>query len=235
MWRSSTRKSALGCLVCLFLAASLPAQADAVPLAHGGNEKPDSSIESVSNPYYPAQSPGKASVTRQPLHQGISVGYKQIDLPEPIELEGIRLRVAKSVDTPRIKSFAAHEMKDLLKTPRDAGESAGKNPRRKAGEIPLTDQGTTVAVNLTKHITDVGQYEAEVEPAAGIEFKKVVVVMAETETPRLITKLDRPNAWNINRTAAVADGPKGRTLLRVVAKSTGGESRTGEVYIRKAE
>jgi hypothetical protein len=48
-------------------------------------------------------------------------------------------------------------------------------------------------------------------------------------------KLDRPNAWNINRTAAVTNGPKGRTRLRVVAKSTSSQPVAAEVYLRKVE
>lgn len=167
----------------------------------------------------------------QQLHQGVSVGYKQIDRIEPVEVKGIRLRVTDSVDTPRMKSFAAYNMKPEQELREDAGEEAWQ----KVEELLLKDAWKTIDIDLTERIADVGQYEVEIRPAEGVEVKSVVVVMAETEAPRLISKLDRPYAWNINRTAMVTDGLEGRTSLRLVARSSGEGSRESWIHIRNAK
>jgi alpha-L-fucosidase len=165
------------------------------------------------------------------LHKGLSVGYRQIDLIKPTEVKGLRLRITESVNVPQLKSFAAYEITDPRRMPLGANQEAWQ----KAGEHLLTTTWKTIDVDLTEQISDVGQYEVEIKPIEGITLKSVIAVMAETEAPRLITKLDRPYAWNINRTAAVTDGPEGRTALRVVAKSTGDGFRECRIYIRKVE
>jgi hypothetical protein len=105
----------------------------------------------------------------------------------------------------------------------------------KVVDLLLTNTWQTIDVDLTKHIPHVGQYEVEIRPVEGIELSRVVVVMAGTEAPRLITKLDRPNAWNINRTAAVTSAPRGHTSLRLVAKSAGNGSRRSWLYVREMQ
>ena len=53
------------------------------------------------------------------LHQGRSIGYKQIDVIEPVEVRGIRLRVTESVDVPQIVRFAVYEMEEKHQGHRD--------------------------------------------------------------------------------------------------------------------
>lgn len=165
------------------------------------------------------------------LHKGASIGYKQIDLIEPVELGGIRLRAIESVDTPQVKSFAAYEMGDEY----DVSKDEAQGEWQKVSELLLTNTWQTMDVDLTKQIRDTGQYEVEIRPTGEIELKDVLVLLAEAEAPRLITKLDRPNAWNINRTAAVTSGPRGRTSLRLVAKSAGSGTQESWVYLRKMQ
>ena len=125
-----------------------------------------------------------------------------------------------------MRSFAVYEVKSKAQLL----EETKQKEWQKVSDLNLTDKWQTIDVDLTKHIRDVGQFEVEVRPAKDVEVKRAVVVMAEAEAPRLITKLDRPHAWNINRTAVVVDGIQGRTILRLEAKGA-----KAEVYIRLAE
>jgi alpha-L-fucosidase len=162
----------------------------------------------------------------QTLHEGISVGYKQIDVIDPVKVKGVRLTVTKAVDEPQIKSFAVYNAGNKFKVKKD---SAAKNWQM-AADIPLGSTWQFFDVDLTRYIPDVGQYEVEIKPAKDCELKRVVVVMEKVEAPRLITKLNRPNAWNINRTAVVTPDEDGRTILRIEAKG-----KNATVYIRAVD
>ena len=157
------------------------------------------------------------------LHSGSSVGYKQIDLVKPVTVNGVRLKITKSVNEPRVNSFAVY---DVQSGKQSTLESAARE-WSKVTDLEASDTWRKIDIDLTKHITDVGQYEVEIRPSKGVEVKNVVVVMADTEAPRLIRKLDRPNAWNINRTAMVVPGKRGRTVLRLEIKGP-----KASVYIR---
>ena len=45
------------------------------------------------------------------LVDGISIGYKRIDVIDKVAVEGLRLRATRAVDQPVIKSFAAYEVR----------------------------------------------------------------------------------------------------------------------------
>jgi len=102
-------------------------------------------------------------------------------------------------------------------------------------ETRLTNQWQTIDVDLTPYVRAPGQYEVEFRKTGGraaFEVRKAVAVMAGTEAPRLITKLARLHAWNLNRTAQVTAGAKGQTGLRVVARTKGTDPWRGMLYIR---
>ncbi|MFH1740051.1 MAG: alpha-L-fucosidase [bacterium] len=44
------------------------------------------------------------------LVDGVSIGYKRIDVIDPVRVSGLRLRVTEAVDKPVIRSFAAYEV-----------------------------------------------------------------------------------------------------------------------------
>ena len=172
----------------------------------------------------------------QLLVTGLSIGYKRIDVIETAVVEALRLRLVDSVETPFIKSFAAYEVCDP-----SAGNGRRATLTREWTPVAGWKDGTLTAqwqrfdVDLTRHIRKPGQYEVRVQQRGGegtIEIGDVVVVMSETETPRLITSLDEPNAWNINRTAQVTTDEKGRTLLRFKARIVGKQIWRGEIQIR---
>ncbi|MCX6866795.1 MAG: hypothetical protein NTV46_11385, partial [Verrucomicrobia bacterium] len=63
--------------------------------------------------------------------------------------------------------------------------------------------------------------------------RKVMVVVAGTEAPRLITQLKRPTAWILSRTDQVTDDAQGRTTLRLEARKKNTEaSGVSALYIR---
>ena len=59
--------------------------------------------------------------------------------------------------------------------------------------------------------------------------------MARTAAPRLIGKLNRPFAWNLNRTAQVTPDAKGKTALRITVRTRGGRDWHRGMYIRRGD
>jgi alpha-L-fucosidase len=168
------------------------------------------------------------------LLDGSSIGYKRIDVIDTMRVTGLRLRVTAAVDQPVIRSFAAYES---LQRGQATAVSKPAAWQKVAGweEIELTGQWQTVDIDLTPIVRQPGQYEVEFLRTGGdgtLEVQRAVVEMAGTEAPRLITRLDRPLAWNINRTAQVTPDRKGRTVFRVVIRSLGPKPWQGQLRIR---
>jgi len=172
------------------------------------------------------------------LINGISVGYKKIDVFDTVRAEGVRLRVTEAVGTPVIGSLAAYEVTA------HGNASTAPRPENRWKEVAgwkavrLTAQWQILDIDLTPYIPAPGQYELEFRKtgeSGALEVQEVLALMAGTESPHLITKLARPQAWNINRTAQVTSGPQGRTALRIKARATGDSSWKGMLYIRGSE
>ncbi len=172
--------------------------------------------------------------------EGSSVGYKKIDmLQDTIQVQALRLHVTESADTPIIKSFAAYDAPIVSET-KVQDEKSGHVWQKAAGweDLALTKQWETIDIDLTLYIRTPGQYEVEFktdENTANLEISNAVVVMAGTEAPRLIRALDRPHAWNINRTAQVTEDSKGATILRIVARLKENQIWKGQVLIRSVK
>ncbi len=172
------------------------------------------------------------------LVTGLSIGYKRIDVIEEVVASALRLRVTESIDTPVIKSFAAYEVRDPSSQEEGGRTDADDRPWDPVAgwkADALTAGWQTFDVDLTSWIGRPGQYEVRLHPAGGggtLEVRNVVVVMGGTEAPRLITPLDEPKAWNINRTAQVVPGKEGQTLLRFQARIVDGMPWHGELQIR---
>jgi alpha-L-fucosidase len=173
----------------------------------------------------------------QKLLDGISIGYKKIDVIETVQVKGLRLRITHAVDEPIIRSFAAYEVPGAEKLIKD---QAAKDQRWHEIEawkkVELTDQWQTLDIDLTPWIKKPGQYIVELRQSSGQgypDMQKVVVVMDGTESPRLIEDiLDQPCAWYISRTDQVVGNPKAQTLLRLTIRNKAGATGTGRLFIR---
>ncbi len=173
----------------------------------------------------------------KPLLDGESIGYKKIDMIDTVQLSGLRLRVTSAVGEPVLRSFAAYE------APQGEGIPAtvGLEPtpwQRVAGwdRVELSPQWQKVGIDLTSIVRQPGQYEVEFRQTGGggtLEVQSAVVVMANTEAPRLLTRLERPLAWNINRTAQVTPDAKGRTGLRLVVRTKSPKLWQGQLVVRR--
>ncbi len=174
--------------------------------------------------------------TWKKLLNGTSVGHKRIDVIDTVTVQGMRMRVTKAVDEPVIRSLAAYEVAK-------GGQSLSASGRARAGwqevaewrKVRLTEEWRTVDVDLSPYVRIPGQYEVEFRRTGGkaaLEVRRAVAVMAGTEAPRLIAKLNRPHAWNINRTAQVTADAKGKTVLCVEARTRGREPWKGALHIR---
>lgn len=172
------------------------------------------------------------------LARGTSIGYKRIDVIDTMPVEALRLRVTKAVDEPVIKSFAAYEALENAQV-QPAPDSPDSPWQKVAGwkTATLIGEWQTIDIDLTPYIQSPGQYEVALRKTGGqaaLEVREAVVLMGGTEAARLISKLDRPLAWNINRTAQVTADPKGTTVLRLVVRMTGGRDWEGGLHIRSA-
>ncbi len=173
------------------------------------------------------------------LVEGSSVGYKRIDTIDTVHVEGLRLRVTEAVGEPVITSFAAYDVSNPGITAAPSG--ATPNPWQ---EVLTFEPGKwhhewqTVEIDLTQHIITPGQYEVELLKNAGevaLEVSEALPVMAGTKAPRLISPLDRPNAWLIRRTDQVTTGEKGRTTLQLTARLAGVGDWEGQLQLRSIE
>jgi len=179
---------------------------------------------------------GLVEGTWKKLLDGSSIGYRRIDVIDTVLVGALRLRVTKAVDKPVIRSFSAYEVSE--KGQAQVGLSRVDGGWREVAEwkkIRLTDQWQTIDIDLTPHVRAPGQYEVEFRRTGGraaLEVREAVAVIGGTEAPRLITKLARPHAWNINRTAQVTLDPKGQTGLRVMARTKGSDPWRGALHIR---
>ena len=171
------------------------------------------------------------------LVNGQSVGYKRIDVIDTVGVEGLRLRVTKCVDNPVIKRFAAYEAREDARGTADA--DAPDKPWQEVAAwraVTLTEEWQSIDIDLTSHVQRPGQYEVELRKMGGratLEARDVVVLMAGTAAPRLIGKLNRPFAWNVNRTAQVTPDEKGKTALRITVRGRAGRDWHGKMYIRR--
>ncbi|MCP4644195.1 MAG: alpha-L-fucosidase [bacterium] len=181
---------------------------------------------------------GLVQGTWKKLIDGLSVGYKKIDVIDTVNLEAVRLRVTDAVDEPIIASLAAYEALEMGEV---AADGAGPKDWHEIGgwsHAELIGEWQTVDVDLTPFIKTPGLYEVELRQADGgptVEVQRVVVVVAGTEADRLITKLDRGMAWLIRRTDQVTPDERGRTVLRIVARFTGDGEREDRLYVRETQ
>ncbi len=171
------------------------------------------------------------------LLDGVSIGYKKIDVINTVTVEGLRLRVTRDVGEPVIRSFAAYEVVTTDERP-DTGDTKERAWRDvpEWRKVALTEEWKTIDLDLSTYITTPGQYEVELRGTGGQggpEVRKVMVVVAGTEAPRLITQLKRPTAWILSRTDQVTDDAQGRTTLRLEARKKNTEaSGVSALYIR---
>jgi alpha-L-fucosidase len=171
------------------------------------------------------------------LATGSSIGYKRIDVVEPVVVKALRFRATETVDEPVIKSFAAYE--------------AGTRPSAAADEesnlwiviedwkrVRFTRDWQIAEVDLTCAIQRPGQYTVELRKTGGsgtLEVKDAVLLIAGTEAPRLLTPLNQPNAWQLRRTDQVIEGEKGRTALRLTVRLAGDGAWHGDMVIKAME
>jgi alpha-L-fucosidase len=182
------------------------------------------------------------------LVKGISVGYKRIDVIDPVAVEGLRLRVTEAVGEPVIPQFAAYATQGKG-VPTAMPEQAAV-PEQAAGQggpwetvagwngSALTKAWRAFDIELTSYIPQAGQYEVELNPAEGsprLDVRNALVIMGSDEAPRLISPLDRKHAWNINRTDQVTPDAQGATYLRFEARTPGDEPWVGECRIRRMD
>ena len=91
-------------------------------------------------------------------------------------------------------------------------------------------------MDLTPAIRRPGEYRIAVRRTDGdatLETADATLLIAGVEAARLITPLDRPNAWRIRRTDQVTDDEKGRTTLRLRVRYRGGASWRGQMFIKQ--
>lgn len=92
----------------------------------------------------------------------------------------------------------------------------------------------TLQIDLSGGIPVAGQYEVELFKTTGkgsLEIRSAMLVLEGVETPGFARKLDRPNTYNVNRTAAPT-GKKRSTALKLTVRQSEGGNCSGVVRIR---
>lgn len=181
---------------------------------------------------------GKVGDAWRELTTGSSVGYKRIDVVEPVVVEAVRFRATETVDEPVIKSFAAYEAGTRIGTTASGEESNPWVVIEDWKRVRPSENWQTVEIDLTPAIQRPGQYTVELRKTGGsgaLEVKDAVPLIAGTEAPRLLTSLDQPNAWQLRRTDQVIEGERGRTTLRMTLRITGNGAWHGDMVVRAME
>lgn len=170
------------------------------------------------------------------LSRGSSVGRKKIDAFPTTPVERLRLRVTQSPEEPIIREFAAYHVTGGLPQFVTVSATDGADWRLCAkwdlrmnlnGRLPFT-------VDLSAHIPQPGQYEVRIEKTDGSgDFrvdKAVLLYEGEEATPELLTRLEAPNTFNVNRTAQVTQETSSKLRLELVPE--GSADCQGRVLIR---
>ncbi|MEA3365749.1 MAG: hypothetical protein U9Q79_08940, partial [Candidatus Hydrogenedentes bacterium] len=181
---------------------------------------------------------GKIGAMWKELVTGSSIGYKRIDVIQPVVVEAVRFRAIERVDEPVIKSFAAYEAGTRPGTTASSEEKASCLVVEDWKRVRLTHDWQSVEVDLTPYIPRPGQYAVELRKtggSGGLDVKDVVPLIAGTEAPRLLTPLDRSNAWQFRRTDQVIEGEEGRTTLRLTVRLTGNGAWHGDMVVKAIE
>jgi alpha-L-fucosidase len=170
------------------------------------------------------------------LVEGDAIGHKRIDLVETVTVDKLRFRATESVDTPRIRSFAAYEA-PIYKHNFGGADSDWQTVVE--WQKVLTQQTAVHEIDLTPYITAPGQYELKIQQHPWIgtpQYEKVVTVMAGIEEPdkiEAITGGQWHRMWRINRTAAVDDSELGKTVLRIKGKFPSGQDNSLLIMIKR--
>lgn len=180
---------------------------------------------------------GLSNEVWSPVAEGTSIGYKRIDRFDTRTVEALRLRIVEAVDIPRIKRFAAYEAG--MNGPQEQADVKSEWLTVEAWQhVQPTADWQEFDVELTPEIRVPGDYIVEIRKTSGdatLEVESAKLLIAGVEAPRLITPLDRVNAWRILRTDQVTDDERGRTALRLRFRLVGGETWTGEMRLQQAQ
>ena len=173
----------------------------------------------------------------QELTHGISVGRKRIDVFEPATVSKVRLRITKAAAKPLIRKLAVFNVTNVDITSLVA--SVG-NPRHnwKQCETWNTDILKNIPgaweIDLTSYIPQAGQYEVAFVKTGGKNDLEIVsatlIEDGRKALPEMVTRLDQPNTFNVNRTGQIT--PETRIALRVIVSTKNGADSKGIVRIR---
>ncbi|MCB1124944.1 MAG: alpha-L-fucosidase [Verrucomicrobiae bacterium] len=179
---------------------------------------------------------GLADGQWRPLQKGISVGRKKIDLFQPVLVSRVRLRVTRAAAEPIIRRLAVHYVAGI-----PTGALAGLHPGAQGWQTcgnwavrDFHDGRAALTLDLSPFILQPGQYEVRFEPTDGKRAFRIagatLLYEGEEATPGLLTRLEAPNSFNVNRTAQVTK--ETRSVLEVELTAENGSDCEGVVKIR---
>jgi alpha-L-fucosidase len=186
------------------------------------------------------------------LYSGTSVGFKRICAFQPLRLRSVRVVVTNTKARPQISAFAAYNVSGVRLEPekrddRDRfydgvasrqGTVAGQEPEVEIGTWEVAAKGAAwsdLRLDLTKHVTKVGQYEVTFAAAPGgmlsdLEFGHWELEMYGAKIDGAAELLKGRSAFRITRSQQTLDDFP--TIFRVSMKSNG-ERQSGVITIRR--
>jgi len=186
------------------------------------------------------------------LSAGTSVGFKRICQFEPLRLKKVKVSFANAKARPHITNFSVYNIAGVKFAPetrddRDRfydgvaskqGTAATREPDVEVGtwETDATSAGwSEVRLDLTKHVTKVGQYEVTLAARAGarapdLEFRNWEVEMYGAKIEGAVELLKGTTTFRITRSQQTLDDFP--TVFHVTMKNTK-EKQRGVITIRR--
>ena len=166
------------------------------------------------------------------IAEGTAIGHKKIDRFEAIKVSKIRLRITKAAATPLIRKLAVYNTAATPVVEAPKKQPAGYKTAWTWSPDSVTNQWTTVDIDLSPYIPEPRQYELVFNNTEGeIEIESVVLVLESIEIPGFAELLDKPNTYNLNITATPSM-KKDSIILRAKIRSKSGSDSYGQVLIK---
>lgn len=168
----------------------------------------------------------------QKINEGTAIGHKKIDRFEPVRVSKVRLRVIKSIAEPLIRKLAVYNTAATTIARIEKDQPDGYKTAWTWSPDSVTNQWTTIDIDLSPSIPEPRQYELVFNNTEGeIEIKSVVLVLQGIEIPGFAEPLDKPNTYNINITATPSM-KKDSIVLRAKIRSKSSSDSYGRVLIK---
>ena len=143
------------------------------------------------------------------LAMGEAVGRKRIDYFVACEVDRLRVQILQAAAPPLVRKFAAYQVADF-RPPADVPEPRSWSHGGEWAAEEFVDGRVELDIDLSPHLTEVGQWAVSFVPAAwsgGLELVDAVLLQqGQASAPGALTRVaGQPLTFRVNRTAVVTE------------------------------